>query len=320
MPVDVVEMLTADESVALETLTVLYAPDRPLRFSSSEARPLYRFRSMQAGELHGGRFSCDLAVRVQAGPFAQFMAVTVVAGVLHWRAGDADLPLGPGDVARYPTDTGLESQRQPMDLAVVRIPMAPVGQLAEASAGVPAADLRFDAMTPVSAAMARQWRRLNTFVHGALGAPDSIADLPLVRAGLVDMVAAAALTVFPNTTMRLAYVPGPGRVAPAALRRAIAYVDEHAAEPVTTSDIAAAARVTPRALQAGFRRHFGDTPTGYLRRVRLERAHWDLQAADPGAGDTVTAIAARWGFSHAARFADLYREQYGVAPSRTLHA
>ena len=142
----------------------------------------------------------------------------------------------------------------------------------------------------------------------------------MVRAGLVNMVAAMALTVFPNTTMRLGYIPGPGRVTPAALRRAVAYIEEHAAEPVTTSDIAAVARVTPRALQAVFRQHFGATPNGYLRRVRLERAHRDLQAADPATGETVAAIAARWGFGHAARFTDFYREQYGVPPSRTLRA
>jgi AraC-like DNA-binding protein len=320
VPVDVVEFLTTDESVAVETLTALYAPDRPLRFSASAPRPLFRFRSMQAGELHGGRFCCGVPMQALVGPFAEFMAVTVVAGAVHWQAGAADLSLGPGDVAKYPADTGLETNRQPMDLAVVRIPMASVGQLAEADAGVAAADLRFDAMTPVSAAMARRWRELTTFVHEALGAPDSIVDVPLVRAGLVDMVAATALTVFPNSTMRLGYVRGPGRVAPAALRRALAYIDEHAAEPVTTSDIAEAARVTPRALQAAFRRHYGTTPTGYLRRVRLERAHWDLQAADPGKGDTVTDVAARWGFGQAARFADFYREQYGVPPGDTLHA
>lgn len=284
MPVDIVEMLTTDEGVAVETLRALYASDHPLRFSAGAPRPLFRFRSMQAGGLHGSRFACDVPMQAQVGPFAEFMVVTVLAGVVRWQAGGMRLSLGPGDVARYPNDTPLATDRQPMDLAVVRIPMAAVAQLAEADAGVPAADLRFDAITPVSAAMARQWRRLSTFVHEALDAPDSMADVPLVQAGLVDMVAATALSVFPNTTMRLGYIPGPSRVAPAAVRRAVAYIDEHAAEPVTTSDIAEAARITPRALQAAFRRHFGDTPTGYLRRVRLERAHLDLQARRPDQG------------------------------------
>ena len=43
----------------------------------------------------------------------------------------------------------------------------------------------------------------------------------------------------------------------------------------------------------------------YLRRVRLDRAHRDLQAANP-AVDTVTAIAVRWGFTHAGRFSVAY--------------
>jgi hypothetical protein len=84
VPVAVVEMLTADETVALKALTKVYAPERPLRFSS-EARPVYRFRSVEAGELHASRFSCDLAMRAQVGPFAEFMAVTVLAGVLPSR-------------------------------------------------------------------------------------------------------------------------------------------------------------------------------------------------------------------------------------------
>ncbi len=47
------------------------------------------------------------------------------------------------------------------------------------------------------------------------------------------------------------------------------------------SDIAAAVGVTPRSVQYTFRRHLGTTPLEYLRRVRLDRAHRDLQAADP---------------------------------------
>ena len=55
----------------------------------------------------------------------------------------------------------------------------------------------------------------------------------------------------------------------------------------------------------------------YLRRVRLDRAHRDLQAADP-AVDTVTAIAGRWGFTHAGRFSTAYKREFGTAPSETL--
>jgi transcriptional regulator GlxA family with amidase domain len=55
----------------------------------------------------------------------------------------------------------------------------------------------------------------------------------------------------------------------------------------------------------------------YLRRVRLDRAHRDLEAADPSV-DTVTAIAGRWGFTHPGRFSSIYKQAFGRSPSVTL--
>lgn len=109
------------------------------------------------------------------------------------------------------------------------------------------------------------------------------------------------------------------RSLPPLLQRAMAFIDEHARQDITLSDIAAAVNVTPRSVQYVFRRHLGTTPLEYLRRVRLDRVHRDLQAADP-AVDTVTAIAGRWGFSHAGRFSGLYKETFGRPPSRTLRS
>jgi len=81
---------------------------------------------------------------------------------------------------------------------------------------------------------------------------------------------------------------------------------------------AAAASVTVRAVQLAFRRYLDTTPTGYLRRVRLEHAHRQLIAADP-AHETITAVAYRWGFSSSSRFGAYYRQAYGVTPNHTLH-
>lgn len=87
----------------------------------------------------------------------------------------------------------------------------------------------------------------------------------------------------------------------------------------TVTDVARAAGVGPRALQLAFAHHLGLSPMGYVRRVRLECAHRELQAADPTAGDTVAAIAGRWGFAKPDRFAVAYRAAYGETPSHTLH-
>ncbi|BBY16431.1 helix-turn-helix transcriptional regulator [Mycolicibacterium litorale] len=104
---------------------------------------------------------------------------------------------------------------------------------------------------------------------------------------------------------------------PPSLRRSVAFIHENADSDIGLSEIAAAANLTPRAVQYMYRRHLGVTPLEYLRRVRLDRAHRDLQAADPTV-DTVNSIAGRWGFAHAGRFSVAYRRVFGTQPSATL--
>ncbi len=107
---------------------------------------------------------------------------------------------------------------------------------------------------------------------------------------------------------------------PETLRRAIAFIHDNAHREIALTDIAAAiGGVTPPSVQYTFRRHLGTTPLEYLRRVRLHRAHRDLQAADP-AVDTVMEIAGRWRFGHPGRFSMAYKEAFGTPPSLTLRA
>ncbi|WP_041781850.1 helix-turn-helix transcriptional regulator [Mycolicibacterium chubuense] len=106
---------------------------------------------------------------------------------------------------------------------------------------------------------------------------------------------------------------------PRMLRRALDFIHENAQYDITIRDIAAAADVTPRAIQYAFREHVDTTPLEYLRRVRLERAHRELVSADP-ALDTVTSIAGRCGFSHPGRFSSAYKQVFGTEPSRTLRS
>ena len=104
---------------------------------------------------------------------------------------------------------------------------------------------------------------------------------------------------------------------PQTLRRAIAFIQDNAHRDIALTDIAAAIGVTPRSVQYIFRRHLGTTPLEYLRRLRLHRAHRDLQAAAP-AVDTVMEIAGRWRFGHPGRFSRAYKEAFGTSPSSTL--
>jgi len=107
------------------------------------------------------------------------------------------------------------------------------------------------------------------------------------------------------------------QAATATVGRAVAFIEERAGDDISVTDIAGAAFVTVRAVQLAFRRYLGTTPLGYLRRVRLERAHQQLLSADPDR-TTVTAVAADWHFTNASRFSGYYRAAYGVSPAQTL--
>ncbi|MEU8951065.1 helix-turn-helix transcriptional regulator [Streptomyces sp. NPDC048489] len=177
--------------------------------------------------------------------------------------------------------------------------------------------VRLTGHRPTSPAAARHLSRTITYLRDDVLANPALAQNPLLTSVGSQMLAASVLAAFPNTARTDPTAQDHRDGHSATLRRAIAYIDDHAAEPLTVADIAAAAHVTVRAVQYAFRRQLDTTPLGYLRRTRLAHAHRELQAAQPGV-TAVADIAARWGFAHAGRFVALYREAYGRHPSDTL--
>lgn len=109
----------------------------------------------------------------------------------------------------------------------------------------------------------------------------------------------------------------PVAIRPPGLRRAVAFIHDNADIEIGLREIATAVGLSPRAVQYMFRQHLCVTPLEYLRQVRMEHAHRELQAADP-ALTTVNAIAVRWGFAHAGRFSVAYKQTFGIEPSATL--
>lgn len=191
-------------------------------------------------------------------------------------------------------------------------------RVAEESTGLDRAQVRFTGLLPISPAADRHWLATAAYVQS--GIYSRAFDHPLLRVAAERMVAASMLATFPNTTMTTELRTPRDPATPAVVRRAIAFIDAHAGEPVTLTDIAEAVGVVPRTLQYAFRRHHDTTPMAYLRRVRLARAHEDLTQAQPGDGMTVAQAAARWGFGRPHRFADAYRQAYGRPPGQTLRS
>lgn len=103
------------------------------------------------------------------------------------------------------------------------------------------------------------------------------------------------------------------------LRLAVQFVHQHAGDPISVGDVAAAAGLSERGLQDLFRRTLDVTPMRYLREVRLDRV-W-LEFTDRAAADrpvTVREVALRWQFAHLGRFAGTYRQRFGESPHQTL--
>lgn len=105
-------------------------------------------------------------------------------------------------------------------------------------------------------------------------------------------------------------------VSPAYLKRAIAYIEEHADHPVTLLDIAQAAHCGIRSLHRAFTEWRGITPMRYLKEVRLRNVRQAL--LNPSEGDSVTDLAIRWGFLHLGQFSVDYRRAFGEKPSDTF--
>jgi AraC-like DNA-binding protein len=223
-----------------------------------------------------------------------------------------------GDVLLVPADETWTADMHDSAFAMLRISRQAVGELAEEHTGLPAASLRFESIAPLSASGRALWAQTVAFLCRGLVSSGITEISPLVAQELTRLAATALLDAFPNTAMSAPYLGGPGQVTPAAVRRAAAFMDTHAGRPVTVTEVAAVAGTTPRALQYAFRRHYDTTPMGYLRRIRLERAHRQLEAADPATGATVAKIARSWGWANPAQFATVYRKRYGLPPSHTL--
>jgi AraC-like DNA-binding protein len=178
--------------------------------------------------------------------------------------------------------------------------------------------IRFADLRPRCPAAASHLAKTIDYLSTALRERPETMSEPLVVSTSSQLLSATVLATFPNTALFEPTIEDRRDSHPRTLRRAIAFIDDHAHENITVAQIAASANVTIRALQHAFRRHLATTPMGYVRVVRIRQAHQELLAADPKSGLTVTQIAARWGFFHPGRFARYYRDSYGCAPYRTL--
>ena len=276
--------------------------------------------AVRLGAVTVGWLSYGTEVRISSAEFGDSYQVNMLGGgSMQARSGDAEIVGTPELAMVYRADlpSSFRGWQSPYPLLGLRIERDALERELERLLARPVEGaIDFEPGLDVSAGHGADWRALALTLAAAAGNEQSLLRKPLVAQPLISGVLAGLLSCARHRFRTWLDAPAP-LAGPAAVRRACAYIDEHAAQPLTVPEIAAHAGVSVRSLQAAFGRALGLSPSAFLRQVRLTRAHDALRATDP-ASATVADVAASWGFVHAGRFAAHYRRRFGVAPSATL--
>jgi AraC-like DNA-binding protein/ribosomal protein L34 len=313
------EFATTEPDVAHEWLQAVYADYQPEE-SNSRRDFGFRARHRQVGRSSVSRLHYSMSADNNVAPSDTLLVLQPTHGAMKVSLGRDEEVVPPGAPVLFPPHQAVSALWADIDAECVCLHAADVERVVVEKTGIETVSLRFTGIRPMSPSLGRHWDHLVQHLVDAVLRHPEVAANPLIAGQLTDLLAAAVLDTFPST--RLADHPRipPGYATPAVVRRAIVFIEDNADREMTLSEVAAAAGIGARGLQAAFLRHQETTPTAYARRVRLERAHRQLQDADPAGRETVAAIAARWGFADPSRFASEYEQTYHRSPSETLRS
>lgn len=96
------------------------------------------------------------------------------------------------------------------------------------------------------------------------------------------------------------------------------YILSHITSDIPIDELASLCQISRKSLYNLLEREMGLTPSLYIRRLKLEKAHSDLKSNIQVRN--VTQVALKYGFTNLGRFSAHYREQIGELPSQTLRA
>jgi AraC-like DNA-binding protein len=128
------------------------------------------------------------------------------------------------------------------------------------------------------------------------------------------MVMSLLLTQFPHSYSER--FQSMASCAPHYVRRAETFIRANLREPITMDDLVAAAGVSGRSLQNGFRRFRDTTPMAFVKALRLDLAREELQRSS--GADSVTRVALACGFTHMSKFSRAFKARFGELPAAVL--
>lgn len=302
-----------------ETEAFLSAAYARMRITGDVPRPQTHISRRTVESLSMDELFLDYTMGYHVDPLGKVCLGTVESGsIVHRVEGELEDTFVAGDVVLFaPPDRPYSGEIRRSRYATVMFDPALLTRVAAAEPGRSAGPIRLRGYRPVSAAAGRRLKNTIAYLRDNVLTGPVAAEAPLVVSTSQQLLAASVLDALPSDAATEETARERRDAHPETLRRAIAFIEGTSDDPITAADIAAATRVSIRALQYAFHRHMGTTPMAYVRQVRLAAAHDDLSTA-ASAETTVTMVAARWGFAHPGRFAQLYKAAYGRAPSVTL--
>lgn len=255
---------------------------------------------------------CTAQVTVQvAGNSGGYWLMIPLDGGMDMTLNGHALLARPGCLVVHPPSIDLEFRAQPSRGLVLYLPAALVDPVRVTHGGFdppatePGWDIPLNQVTSLHDLMLLAARELDCVAH-----PPTASYLRSLEGFLAASLARALAARQPPGT---AWQPLVGRAQLLSLRD---WIVAHADEPLAIEQIARECGLSLRALEKNFLLHFGCTPTGFLRNIRMDRAHQRL--GDPARTESVTDIALESGFFHLGRFAAAYRKKFGESPSDTL--
>jgi AraC-like DNA-binding protein len=310
------EVTTTEPEVAHDWLQAVYPDYRPEESNSHRG---FRFRATHSavGPSNVVRLRYSTSADNNVVLDSVLLVLQPFDGHMKVRLGRDEEAVTTGESVLFPAHQTVSALWDDAHVGCLCLRAADVERVAVETTGMETLTLRFTGVRPMSPGRGMRWNEgVRALMRTALHHPE-ITATPVIAARWTDLLAAALLGTFPSTTLASHRRIPPGYAAPAVVRRAVDHIDANAGRELNLSEIATASGTRPRSLQAAFLLHEDTTPVAYARRVRMDRAHRALQAADPER-DTVPAIAARWGFPDAHRFATEYQQAYRRPPGEVL--
>jgi AraC-like DNA-binding protein len=300
---------THDWDTAHRAVADVYFPHELTALSSPDDLEL-SLRTVDLGPVVLGRLNWGTDVSIECDYPGAYEINIPLTGRLHSTAEHGEVVSEAGSGTVFRADTPAKITQWTADCQVIGIKFD-ADHLEREADRMRASPLRGRLRLPQQVDMTNNdesnWFTLVRALTANLREPDSLLNNPLVAPQLASAVASAfILAVTPlddNTTA----------VRPRIVKRVLDAFEDDPARIWSPADMAEVAGASVRRVQEGFNQYVGMSPTAALLDIRLNRADHDLRSSTRH--ETVSDIAARWGFSNASRFAAAYRKRYLLRPS-----